>query len=62
MAAVPLRCDDVEGTLQLGRRLARPFAPSEVLLLQLLSERLAALFAAGASAVLLDQAEEAVEE
>lgn len=62
LATVPLRCDDVEGTLQLGRRLARPFAPSEVLLLQLLGDRLAVLFAAGASAVLLDQAEEAVEE
>ncbi len=50
IAVAPLRCDDVEGTLQLARRLPRPYAASEVLVLQLLAERLAVLFAAAVPA------------
>jgi hypothetical protein len=46
IAVAPMRCDDVEGTLQLARRLPRPYAASEVLVLQLLAERLGVLFAA----------------
>jgi hypothetical protein len=47
LAVVPIRCAGIDGTLQLGRRGARPFSPREVLLLQLLGERMALLFAAG---------------
>ena len=47
VAVAPLRCGELEGTLQLGRRLPRPYAAGELLLLQLLAERLALLFAAG---------------
>ena len=50
MAVAPLRCAEVEGTLQLARRLPRAYAASEVLLLQLLAERLGLLFAAGVPA------------
>ena len=47
IAVAPVRCAEVEGTLQLARRLPRAYAASEVLLLQLLGERLGLLFAAG---------------
>ncbi len=47
IAVAPLQCAGVDGTLQLGRRLPRPYAASEVVLLQLLAERLSLLFAAG---------------
>jgi hypothetical protein len=47
IAVAPLRCADVEGTLQLARRLPRPYAASELLVLQQLAERLGVLFAAG---------------
>jgi hypothetical protein len=47
VAVVPLRCVEVEGTLQLARRLPRAYAASEVLVLQQLAERLGVLFAAG---------------
>jgi hypothetical protein len=47
VAVAPLRCADVEGTLQLARRLPRPYAASEVLVLQQLAERLGVLLAAG---------------
>jgi len=47
VAVAPFRCGELEGTLQLGRRLPRPYAAGEVLLLQLLAERLALLFSAG---------------
>lgn len=50
IAVAPMRCDDVEGTLQLARRLPRPYASSEVLVLQLLAERLGVLFAAAVPA------------
>jgi hypothetical protein len=50
IAVAPIRCDDVEGTLQLARRLPRPYAASEVLVLQLLAERLGVLFAAAVPA------------
>jgi hypothetical protein len=50
IAVAPMRCDDVEGTLQLARRLPRPYAASEVLVLQLLAERLGVLFAAAVPA------------
>jgi hypothetical protein len=43
----PLRCGDVEGTLQLARRLPRAYAASELLVVQQLAERLGVLFAAG---------------
>jgi hypothetical protein len=46
IAVAPLRCGDLQGTLQLARRLPRPYATSEVLVLQLLAERLGVLFAA----------------
>jgi hypothetical protein len=46
IAVAPLRCGDLQGTLQLARRLPRPYASSEVLVLQLLAERLGVLFAA----------------
>jgi hypothetical protein len=47
IAVAPLHCAGVDGTLQLGRRLPRPYAAGEVMLLQLLAERLGLLFAAG---------------
>ena len=47
IAVAPLQCAGVDGTLQLGRRLPRPFATGELMLLQLLAERLGLLFAAG---------------
>jgi len=47
VAVAPFRCGELEGTLQLSRRLPRPYATGEVLLLQLLAERLGLLFAAG---------------
>jgi hypothetical protein len=50
IAVAPLRCAGVDGTLQLARRLPRAYAASEVLLLQLLAERLGLLFAAGVPA------------
>jgi hypothetical protein len=43
-------CGDVEGTLQLARRLPRTYAASELLVLQLLAERLGVLFAAAVPA------------
>lgn len=48
IAVAPLRCGDVEATLQMARRLPRAYAASEVLVLQRLAERLAVLFAAAA--------------
>jgi len=53
IAVAPIRCEGIEGTLQLGRRLPRAYAASEVLLLQLLAERLGLLFAAGLPAASL---------
>jgi hypothetical protein len=53
IAVAPIRCAGIEGTLQLGRRLPRAYAASEVLLLQLLAERLGLLFAAGLPAASL---------
>ena len=47
IAVVPVQCAGVDGTLQLGRRLPRPYAAGEVMLLQLLADRLGLLFAAG---------------
>jgi hypothetical protein len=47
VAVAPFRCGELEGTLQLSRRLPRPYAAGEVLLLQLLADRLGLLFAAG---------------
>jgi len=53
IAVAPLKCGDIDGTLQLARRLPRPYAASEGLLLQLLAERLGLLFAAGLPAASL---------
>jgi hypothetical protein len=47
IAVAPLRCAEMEGTLQLARRLPRAYAASEVLVLIQLAERLGVLFAAG---------------
>jgi hypothetical protein len=47
IAVAPLHCAGVDGTLQLARRLPRPYAAGELMLLQLLAERLGLLFAAG---------------
>lgn len=47
VAVAPFRCGELEGTLQLSRRLPRPYAAGELLLVQLLAERLALLFATG---------------
>jgi hypothetical protein len=47
VGVAPLRCAGVQGTLQAGRREARPFANSELLILQLLAERLGLVFEAG---------------
>ncbi len=46
LAVAPLQCAGVRGTVQLGRRLPRPYASSELLVLQLLADRLGLLFAA----------------
>jgi len=53
IAVAPLHSAGVDGTLQLGRRLPRPYAAGELLLLQLLAERLGLLFAAGRAPVTL---------
>ena len=47
VAVAALQCAGANGTLQLARRLPRAYAASELLLLQLLAERLGLLFAAG---------------
>ena len=50
LAVAPLHCAGMEGTLQLGRRLPRAYSAGELLLVQLLAERLGLLFAAGRGA------------
>ena len=50
LAVAPLRSAGMEGTLQLGRRLPRAYSAGELLLVELLAERLALLFAAGRGA------------
>lgn len=50
VAVAPLRCAGVTGTLQLARRLPRPYASAELLTLQLLADRLGMLLAAGLAA------------
>jgi len=50
IAIAPLRCAEVEGTLQIARRLPRAYAASEVLVLERLAERLGVLFAAATPA------------
>ena len=47
LAVAPLQSAGMEGTLQLGRRLPRAYSAGELLLVQLLAERLGLLFAAG---------------
>ena len=47
VAVAPFRCGELEGTLQLSRQLPRPYAGGELLLVQLLADRLGLLFAAG---------------
>ena len=47
---VPLRSAGVDGTLQVGRRDGRPFTAGDALLVELLAERLALLFAGGLAA------------
>ncbi|HET9849721.1 MAG TPA: hypothetical protein VFR68_14330 [Candidatus Dormibacteraeota bacterium] len=47
IAVVPLQCAGIQGTLQLSRRLPRPYSAGELLVLQLLADRLGLLFAAG---------------
>jgi len=46
IAVAPMQCAELEGTLQIARRLPRAYAASEVLVLQRLAERLGVLFAA----------------
>jgi hypothetical protein len=55
VAVARLRSAGADGTLQLARRLPRAYATSELLLLQLLAERLGLLFAAGLPASSLSQ-------
>jgi hypothetical protein len=55
VAVAPLRCAGADGTLQLARRLPRAYAASELMLLQLLAERLGLLFAAGLPSASLAQ-------
>ena len=50
LAVAPLQSAGMEGTLQLGRRLPRAYSAGELLLVELLAERLALLFAAGRAA------------
>ena len=50
LAVAPLQSAGMEGTLQLGRRLPRAYSAGELLLVQLLAERLGLLFAAGRGA------------
>ena len=47
VAVAPLTCAGEIGTLQLGRRLPRTYSAGELLVLQLLADRLGLLFAAG---------------
>jgi hypothetical protein len=47
MAVVPLRCAGVDGTLQVARHDVRGYSTADTLVLELLAERLALLFAAG---------------
>ena len=47
MAVVPLRCAGVDGTLQVARHDVRGYSTTDTLVLELLAERLALLFAAG---------------
>jgi len=47
VAIAPVRCAGIDGTLQLARRLPRAYSVSEIMVLQLLAERLGLLFAAG---------------
>ena len=50
IAVVPLQCAGIQGTLQLSRRLPRIYSTGELLVLQLLADRLGLLFAAGVDA------------
>jgi hypothetical protein len=50
IAVAPMRCGELEGTLQMARRLPRAYAASEVLVLERLAERLGVLLAAAAPA------------
>lgn len=47
LAIAPLTCAHLRGTIQLGRRLPRPYSSGELLIIELLAERLGLLFAAG---------------
>ena len=60
VAVAPLRCAAVTGTLQLARRLPRPYSAGELLILQLLADRLGLLFAAGLGTSLPDPTREAL--
>jgi hypothetical protein len=56
VALAPIRCAGTEGTLQLGRRLPRAYSAGELMVLQLLAERLGLLFAGGLAAAATNQA------
>jgi hypothetical protein len=60
VAIAPLRCAGVSGTLQLARRLPRPYSAGELLVLQLLADRLGLLFAAGRPVSLAEPSTEAL--
>jgi hypothetical protein len=47
LAIAPMECAGMRGTVQLGRRLPRPFSNHELLVLELLADRLGLLLAAG---------------
>jgi hypothetical protein len=49
LAVAPIDCANLRGSVQLGRRLPRPYSSRELLILQLLADRLCLLFAAGIS-------------
>lgn len=51
IAVVPLQCAGVQGTLQISRLLPRSYSSGELLVLQLLADRLGLLFAAGVNGV-----------
>jgi GAF domain-containing protein len=60
IAIAPLRCAGLSGTLQLARRLPRPYSAGELLVLQLLADRLGLLFAAGQAVSASDPTREAL--
>jgi hypothetical protein len=60
VAIAPLQAAGVQGTLQLGRRLPRAYSASELLVVELLAERLGLLFAAGVTGTVANSATQGV--